>query len=138
MSNKLIIVADAKQAKFYKASGLKIMGQVEVLLAPEPHHSKQDLRQGFNHKASTSSHFFDPHSDMLELERDEFAKTVVARAGAIFERDKCDGLIIVAPSKVLGAVRSHLTKPLKSAILKEIDKELTACNEAVLEQQVFS
>lgn len=139
MGNKLIVVADAKQAEFYKAVGLKITHKENTLHLEDvvATHKRQDLKQGFNKKGSSPSHFFDPHTEADEIERKEFGRKLTNELNILCNKEKYDELILIATPKILGEIRANLDKQLKNILTKEIAKELVGSDTVVLEQQIF-
>ncbi|AIF80637.1 hypothetical protein I862_00360 [endosymbiont of Acanthamoeba sp. UWC8] len=140
MSSKLIVVADAKNAIFYKAVGLKVTEQNSQINADEFNiaHKHPPRREGFNHIGSTPSHYFDPRSEFKSLERDDFCKEVVNHIDSVCNHEKFDELIIVAEPKTLGDIRSNLNPKLKTLVTKEISKDLIHADKISIENHVFS
>ncbi len=139
MSKKLIVVADTKVAIFYKALGLKIKEQKSQIKAEDIgiEHNPPSKREGFFHIGSSPSHFFDPHSEAKNINREEFAKKVVDQINSLYNQERFDELIMVAEPKTLGELRSNLPHNLKSIVSKEVPKELVYVDKEEIEVQVF-
>src|ERR1700722_8870043 len=139
MTKKLIIVADSKHAKFYKAIGLKLKEAIGMLHAQslKAPHKRQELRTGFYHKASTSSHFFDPHTEARNIERHEFCKEAINHLHTLYHQESYHEIIVVAEPKMLGEIRNNLSPELKKVISKEISKDLVHAKHHEIEELVF-
>jgi protein required for attachment to host cells len=64
-------------------------------------------------------------TDWHEIEKTRFAKDVAAELDKAAQRNAYDRLVLIAPPKVLGDLRSTLSKPARERVHAEIDKDLT-------------
>ncbi|WP_137703011.1 baeRF12 domain-containing protein [Marimonas lutisalis] len=80
----------------------------------------------------TAQHKFERPTSEREQKRDDFADHVIAEAAQAFAKGGYDRLVVAAPPKMLGALRDSLPAPLKSALLADMDKDLTNIPEADL------
>lgn len=140
MSNKLIVVVDAKNATFYKAVGLKVTEQKLHLNADEFNigHKHPPRREGFYHVGSSPSHYFDPRSEFKNLERKEFCKEVSNQIHEVCNQEKIDEVIIAAEPKTLGDLRDNFDPKLKQLVKKEVAKDLIHADKDEIQDAVFS
>ena len=139
MSTKLVVVADSRQANFFKAVGLKIKSQLKHLeFNSDKSHVKNELREGFFSKATTSSHFFDPHTVSKDLDRLEFGKDLLKEIDKTLNEGNYDSIIIAAAPKMLSTIRKKLPTHLEKILYKEIDKDLTRNTVEEVEEVIFN
>lgn len=131
---KLVVVASEKNAKIYEALGFKIKNLIKEFTAEEfnIHHKRQALHQGLTMPDSNPSHFFDPHSEAQNLDRDAFARVIIDQLIKTYQPNHTNNLILIAPAKMLGDLRKHLPKQLQHIPLKEVVKDIpNAKNEEI-------
>lgn len=133
---KLIAVVDLSRLRVYEAQGLKILKKLEQChLSLHKEHSHE---QGSYRKGSGPSSSFEPHTSEKDIEHNETAKIVIAHLEQLLKSsNQYKGLIITAESKLLGAIRHHMTTPLKKILVKELAKDLAHHDMAAIEQVVF-
>lgn len=134
---KLIAVADLNKLRLYEAQGIKILKQLELL--PLSLHKEHNHEQGLFKKGFSPASAFEPHTSEKELEHDETAKIVTKHLEKVVARhNNYKELIITAESKLLGAIRKHLSNHLKQIITKELVKDLAHQDMKAIEHTVFS
>jgi protein required for attachment to host cells len=137
--HKIIVVADAKHAKFYSSVGLKV---TELLKSIESEdfgidHHIQELHTGYSKNHGSPSHFYDPTNDPKDLNRNDFSKVVVDALVDLQKNHKCAEIIIVTPAKMLGDIRELYPKHLSKIPVREITKDLTHSSEKEIEKIIF-
>jgi len=134
---KIVVVADAKHAKFYESSGMKIDSMLHALESEELgiHHYTHDPRDS---SAGAPGHVFTPHSDPHELDRDDFSRAVAIKLDEICDtHNHVKEVIIVAPAKMLGDLRHHISKKVQNIGVREVIKDLTHMPKDKIESVIF-
>jgi protein required for attachment to host cells len=88
------------------------------------HLHTQALRDGFYQKGSMPTHFWDPHSQAADIEREQFCKKLTQELKRIQHQEYFERLLILAESKMLGKVREHLDHHLFGNVV-EVSKNVT-------------
>jgi protein required for attachment to host cells len=70
-------------------------------------------------------HAFAPHLDWHEFEKEKFGREMARILDQAAERCAFDRLVLVAPPRALGNLRSALAPRTRSLVHAEIDKDLT-------------
>lgn len=122
-----ILVADGSRARIFKRNGKN------GTLAPAVNHDfaapsmpNRDIisdKPGRGHGAG--GHGMTPRSDAHELEKQRLAREVADFINAGAERAAFDALIVVAPPKTLGELRTDLSEQSRARIQGELAKDLT-------------
>ena len=73
-----------------------------------------------------ASHGVQPKSDPHRYEEEMFAREIASALEKGRKHDAFDQLIVVAPPRILGVLRSSFTKPLQERIKVELNKDLTS------------
>ncbi len=139
MTNKLILVIDAKFAKLYDAEGLKIKDLISEYTSDEfgIAHKKRLLRTGFKKQRGSSAHFFDPHTETKDIERNEFSKKIAEVIKGEINNSKFSELIIIVTPKTLSLMRKHLLGLVKIKV-KEVAKDLIHTTKPQVAKVAFS
>jgi protein required for attachment to host cells len=74
--------------------------------------------------ASIARHALEPKHDPHELEKEKFGRSVAAVIDAAAARGAFDRLILVAPPKTLGVLRSSLGQAARLRVAGEVHKDL--------------
>jgi protein required for attachment to host cells len=147
---KLIVVLSSFKAKFLEANGLKVTKTIKEFDYKEDlkHHTDtQDFEhvnnprhQGYTHRSSTQSHFFDPKHTAQEIERIEFTRLISKQLHSLFTSNPklYNEVIIVAEPKAMGELNHALDNHLKSLVTKQVSKDLVHHQISDIERVVFS
>ena len=132
-----ILVADNHLARVYK----KNYNRMELIGEAEPEESL--IESEINNKTmgriasaagSTVHHKFEPHTNASRQEELTFAREISDFLEQVETADVFDRLIIIAPPKMLGDLRSNFSKLVKNRIVAEVDKDLTKLNDKDFEE----
>lgn len=136
---KLIAITDSTKLMLYEAQEIKItQGPNELQLSLEKH-LRPEKRQALYQKKSTPASLFQPKNSPEELEHQDAATKIANHLElTVREQPNYKELIIAAEPKMLGYIRQYLSNNLKKIITKEITKDLTNKNIAIIEQTVFA
>lgn len=66
----------------------------------------------------------EPPHDPHELEKTKFAAKLAESLDAALKQGRFRRLIVIAPPRMLGDLRSHYSKQLAEAVIGEVDKDL--------------
>lgn len=125
---RLVLIVDAKCAKFFHTKNFKMKGEV--------HLSKIDDFD-ISHKVHSVSAAGSPILDTghaKELDRKDFCKKVMRVVQDEYHEHKFEELIIIAGPKILGDLRANMPKELKHLHIQEIHKDLTHFSKEKIEE----
>jgi protein required for attachment to host cells len=126
----LILVGDGRKALFLRNKGAPT--HVELTVEQVLQHA--DLRtreQGtdrpgrYRGSDGVSKSAFE-EVDWHQLAEDRFAAEIGGALNRLAHENRFDQLILVAPPKVLGAVRTQLSKETSAKVVAEVPKDLTS------------
>jgi protein required for attachment to host cells len=126
MAYKLLLVANANIARFYKCQGTKIQENFYTLEAEKllTLHLPQRHKENFYGKLSCPSHFLDPHQEAKEINRKEFSRLVAEQVRTFYQEHLFSSFVIMAEPKFLGELRKDLDKQILTLITREVSKDL--------------
>lgn len=126
----LILVGDGRKALFLRNKGAPTHVELtveRVLEHPDsPTREQGTDRPGRYHGSDGISKSAFEEVDWHQLEEDRFAAEVGAALNRLAHDDRFRHLILVAPPKVLGTVRTQLDKETSGRIVGEVPKDLTS------------
>jgi len=127
------VVADSARAQILtldtKKTGLVDVGNVD-LVSPEVHVPARDLKsdrpgRSFASGQSGIRHAIEPHHDYHKLEKHKFIVRLAEALDKAHAAGRFDSLVVVAPSRSLGELRTSLSGQVRSNIEYELPKDLT-------------
>ena len=125
-----ILVGDGSKATVLRSEGWG-SGLTPVLHGENPAGAKptRELgadRPGRGHnRTGTGRHGLEPRVEWQEHEKHQFARRLADILDDAVKARKFDRLVLVAPPKVLGDLRTALGEPTRRRVTAEIDKDLT-------------
>jgi protein required for attachment to host cells len=126
----LVLVGDGRKALFLRNKGAPTHVEltVERVLAhaDSPTREQGTDRPGRYHGGDGVSRSALEEVDWHQLGEDRFAAEIGGALNRLALNDKFRHLILVAPPKVLGTVRTQLNKEASGRIVAEIPKDLTS------------
>lgn len=127
-----IVVADGMRARVFRQDkrGAPLIPALDQdLINPAAHGFAHDLRSDGSGRAfdtgSGARHRIEPRTDPKTHEKEVFARTVARLVDEAAQRNTFQRLILVAPPKTLGALRTNLAGRTKGLVAKELDRDLT-------------
>jgi protein required for attachment to host cells len=135
-----ILLADAGYARIVERAGP--LGElVEIQNLTHSHestheHGPDQPGRGFE-SSGKGRHAYEPPTDWHEQQKDNFAKELVTLLHHAHEAQKFDELYILAPPKILGFIRhhmSHTNNQMASKISKEMPKDAVSFTLAELKE----
>jgi protein required for attachment to host cells len=118
-----ILVADGKQAQIYVR---KNMGRKVI--------TNTNSNYVYNKKTTNSevmplgTAFIAEQPEITSELTISFVKTIAAYLNTARAKRQFNRLVLIAPSKLLGELRSHLNKTVELSIIAELSKDLTHCD----------
>lgn len=140
MTSRLIVVADRKKAQMFRAEGRKIQEKLEELENEEAGSLQpRNRRESLSPHMGVSGHFYVPHTDMKDVEKESFARILSHEIYKRMGNGTFDELILVAEPKMLGLIRKNLNQSYSNVpIHKTLNLDATTLNMKALEAKVFS
>jgi protein required for attachment to host cells len=120
------LVADGARARILMNDGVgkglqpAVNGEFSRALPPTRERPGRSQQRGV-----AGRHAFAPHADGHELEKEKFGREMARLLDQAAERSAFDRLVLVAPPRALGNLRSALGPKTRSLVHAEIDKDLT-------------
>jgi protein required for attachment to host cells len=75
--------------------------------------------------AGSARHMAEPHVDAREEVKQHLAVVIARALDAAKTQKRFNRLVLVAPPKMLGEIKKHLSKAVLKAVVAELPKELT-------------
>lgn len=131
-----VLVADGAHARF-----LENLGPGKGLQPALDHELQQDLppnreivtdKPGRGAGPNAGRHGYAPRVDWHEFEKERFAHQVARLLDKACAENRFDRLVLVAPPKALGYLRSELDKRTRDSVTGELQKDLTHADDAEL------
>lgn len=128
-----IVVMDSSVARFYAlhrdADGTLRIDAAADAMTSDLHRHAQDLKsdapgRGFRSATSSAHHGLEPKHDYHKLEKHDFVRSVSDVLKTAHDAHAFERLVLVAPERSLGELRSVLAKPVGECVWREIGKDL--------------
>jgi len=126
----LILVGDGRKALFLRNQGAPTHVELaveRVFKQDDPPTREQGTDRPGRYRGcdGTSRSAFE-ETDWHQLAEDRFATQIGGALNRLAHENRFHHLILVAPPKVLGTVRTHLNKETSSRVVAEVPKDLTS------------
>ena len=134
-----ILAADNHLARIYKKINIhmKLIGEAEPdINSIETKINNKTMGRMVSAAGSTVHHKFEPYTNESRQEELHFAREISDFLAQIETADVFDRLVVIAPPKMLGDLRSNFSKLVKNRIVAEVDKDLTKLNDKDFEKAV--
>jgi protein required for attachment to host cells len=136
----LIVVADGAKARFLQESEdhrKLVPTDGADMLAPSARRPDRELvsdkpGRGFSTARDGRRGAFEPPHDWHKLEKHNFAARLAERLDKACSAKRYDRIILVAPKRSLGELRTLLSARVKKAVSHEVAKDLTASSPTAL------
>ncbi|MCW5737094.1 MAG: host attachment protein [Enhydrobacter sp.] len=128
-----IVVADGSRARFFEpgedSRTLAPTDQTEMTAA-EARRPARDLvtdkpGRGFASAGSDARHAFEPPHDIHKMQKHDFTARLAGVLDKACEEGRFDRLVLVAPPRSLGELRTLLSDRVKKTVAHEVGKDLT-------------
>ena len=125
----LVLVADGAKALFLRNAGDEVFPNLIVARAFKdnnpPTRDQGTDRPGRVHESATSRRSQVETTDWHIVEKHKFVEATAASLERYIEDEGVKSIVIVAPPRVVGALRATLPENIRKHILAEIEKDLT-------------
>ena len=136
----LIVVADGAKARFLKESEdhkKLVPAERADMLAPTARRPDRDLEtdkpgRGFSTARDGRRAAFEPPHDSHKLEKHNFTARLAERLDKACSAKQFDRIVLVAPKRSLGELRTLLSARVRKAVSHEVAKDLTASTPTAL------
>jgi protein required for attachment to host cells len=120
------LVADGRRARLYTEArrGAALQEAWAIEIGPEDLYDPQDRPPRSFDRTGAGRHAMDKGRNLHEAEEEKFLKRVAERVGEGEKRKQFDHLVIAAPPRALGVLRSLLPAAAQSRIRAETAKDL--------------
>ena len=125
----LILVGDGRKDLFLRNKGAQTHVELtaeRVLEQDDPPTREQGTDRPGRYRGGEGPKSAFEQTDWHQLAEDHFAAEIGSALNRLALENKFNHLILVAPPKVLGAIRTHLRKEATAKIVAEIHKDLTS------------
>jgi protein required for attachment to host cells len=123
------VIADGGRARFVERDENGAFRTVLSFVASDMHKRSSDLGRDrparVKESANTARHAVEPRRDPHEAAKEDFIALVAEEIAAEHGSGQFDGLVLVAPPKVLTELKHKLSKPLAELVVDDLQKDLT-------------
>lgn len=139
-----VVVADGAHAQLFvpdqEATTLE-PAALDGLGEPSLHRHASDVTsdkpgRAFSSASGGPRHAIEPHHDYHKMEKHNFAAALAKALERASEAGKFEHLILIAPRRTVGELRTLFSDPVKAKIVRTIQKDLVKATVAELWLQV--
>lgn len=137
-----ILVADGTRARIFRNEGPQkglqpALDRDFASPAPPTRALGADRPGRVQESASSERHAMVPRVDWHRFEKEKFAKSMARIVDEAAERGAFDRLVLVAPPRTLGDLRSALGPRARALVTAELDKDLTHVTPSELPDHLY-
>lgn len=143
MSTIWILVADAGRARVLELANSgkrKKLAEVACYANPEARlpgkEFTTDRPPSVNESMGSTRHAIEPHTTLREKSANRFARTLNAVLEQGRQEHRYESLVLVAPSRFLGALQGCMDKPLHDRVIEVVHHDYTALPVAELRERL--
>lgn len=123
-----LLLADGRRARVLieesRGAALSEPAEWVLRISEEDLYDPQDRPPRSFESVGAARHGMDGGRNLHEKEEENFLKRVAARLTEAEKNGSFAHLVVVAPPRALGLLRSHLPPALKARVRRELDKDL--------------
>ncbi|MGD9967343.1 MAG: host attachment protein [Hyphomonadaceae bacterium] len=123
-----MLVADGRRARMlvehHRGAALEESPEWEMEIGPDELYDEQDRPPRSFDRTGAGRHAMDKGRSLHEQEEEKFLKRVADRVGEAERHRQFEHLVIAAPPRALGVLRSLLTPAAKARLVADISKDL--------------
>jgi protein required for attachment to host cells len=123
------VIADGGRARFVERDENGAFRTVLSFVASELHQRSHDLGLDrparAKESASPARHAIEPRRDLHQAAKEDFVKLVAEQLDEEHARDQFDGLVLVAPPRVLTELKEKLSTSMAKLVISDLQKDLT-------------
>ena len=124
-----VIVADSSRARCFAMIEDRTLSEFESLVSPQQRLHEAELTSDRSGRTFDSggqgSHAMEPPQTVREHDAEEFARRLAARVEGGRVAGEIERLVLIAPPKFLGLIRSKLSEGSSRLVALSIAKDLT-------------
>lgn len=123
------VIADGGRARFVERDEGGEFRTVCSFVASELHKRAHDLGLDrpprTKESASPARHAIEPRRDLHQAAKEDFVKLVAGQLEEEHKRGQFDGLVLVAPPRVLTELKENLSHQMAKLVASDLQKDLT-------------
>lgn len=128
-THSLVLVADGRKMLLYRNSGTADAPSLDVIAGEEqpnpPDRAQKSDLAGRRPAIGSPGQASVEEADFHRQAEEAFARQIAERLNGMALRNDLPPLVIVAPNRVLGALRPQLHQETRTQIIAEVEKDLT-------------
>jgi protein required for attachment to host cells len=136
------VIADGGRARFVERDERGEFRTVSSFVASELHKRAHDLGLDrpprTKESASPARHALEPRRDLHQAAKEDFVKLVAGQLEEEHKRGQFDGLVLVAPSRVLTELKDNLSNQMAKLVVNDLQKDLTKIHDHDLTEHLAS
>jgi protein required for attachment to host cells len=123
------VIADGGRARFVARDETGAFRTVLSFVASELHQRSHDLGLDrparAKESASPARHAIEPRRDLHQAAKEDFVKLVAEQLDEEHGRYQFDGLVLIAPPRVLTELKEKLSASMAKLVVSDLQKDLT-------------
>ena len=123
------VIADGGRARFVERDEGEEFRTVSSFVASELHKRAHDLGLDrpprTKESASPARHAIEPRRDLHQAAKEDFVKLVAGQLEEEHKRGQFDGLVLIAPPRVLTELKENLSHQMAKLVASDLQKDLT-------------
>ncbi len=128
-THSLVLVADGRKMLLYRNNGTADAPALDVIEGEEqpnpPDHAQKSDLAGRRPTVGSPGQASVEEADFHRQAEEAFARHIAERLNGMALGNALPPLVIVAPNRLLGALRPHLHRETRAQIIAEVEKDLT-------------
>lgn len=124
-----VLVADGSRARFFVREKNRSLTESEILISPEQRLQEQELVSDRAGRAFDSRggarHAMEPPTTKRQQVAIDFARRLTEELEQLRRAGELERLVLVAPPRFLGHLRSQLSSETQQLVALSVDKDLT-------------
>jgi protein required for attachment to host cells len=136
------VIADGGGARFVERNERGEFRTVSSFVASELHKRAHDLGLDrpprTKESASPARHAIEPRRDLHQAAKEDFVKLVAGHLEEEHKRGQFDGLVLVAPPRVLTELKDNLSNQMAKLVVNDLQKDLTKIHDHDLTEHLAS
>ena len=136
------VITDGGRARFVERDERGEFRTVSSFVASELHKRAHDLGLDrpprTKESASPTRHAIEPRRDLHQAAKEDFVKLVAGHLEEERKRGQFDGLVLVAPPRVLTELKDNLSNQMAKLVVNDLQKDLTKIHDHDLTEHLAS
>ena len=136
------VITDGGRARFVERDDGGAFRTMSSFVAAELHKRSHDLGLDrpprSKESASPARHAIEPRRDLHKAAKEDFVKLVALHLEEEHQRGQFDGLVLVAPPRVLTELKDNLSNQMAKLVVNDLQKDLTKIHDHDLTKHLAS